>query len=326
MTVERLAEHERERRRGERVLDVVEARAAASSTRTRSIAVAEVEGGRRRGRAARSRAAARSSGGARVAAARAAVVAEVPDVDREVVVGVPAAHAEARVGGVRRGRRARPRGRRCRSGRRVGWPAASDGGERVVGRHDERRRGVEVGDELAPALGHELELAVAVELVAEEVAERDRARLELRGDRRQRGLVALEQPELGGSPPRARASAEAMPEARLAPALLRASRDAAAQHLGEQRARRRLAVRGRDEHAAARQARGEPLAARRARAPSSTRPGQRRAAAAAARARRERRRPEPRASASLITAGSPSTRAVVVRGTASASAPRRGCS
>ena len=49
----------------------------------------------------------------------------------------------------------------------------------------------------APALGDELELAVAVELVAEEVAEADGPRLHARGDLGQGGLVDLEEPELG---------------------------------------------------------------------------------------------------------------------------------
>jgi hypothetical protein len=52
---------------------------------------------------------------------------------------------------------------------------------------------------LAPALGDLLELAVAVELVAEEVAEADRARPDPRGDVREARLVDLEQPELGAA-------------------------------------------------------------------------------------------------------------------------------
>ena len=49
-----------------------------------------------------------------------------------------------------------------------------------------------------PALGDVLELAVAVELVAEEVAEKDRAGVDLRGDVSHPQLVDLEQPQLAG--------------------------------------------------------------------------------------------------------------------------------
>ena len=55
----------------------------------------------------------------------------------------------------------------------------------------------ERGDRLAPPLGDELELAVAVELVAEEVAEAERARPHAPRDLGQRGLVDLEEAELG---------------------------------------------------------------------------------------------------------------------------------
>ena len=103
----------------------------------------------------------------------------------------------------------------------------------------------------------------------------------------QRRLVALEQPELG----RCRlAHGERRGDAGGEVGARAVARElhAPAQHLGEQRAGRRLAVRGRHEHAAARQPRGE--APRRvggerrqhaARAASCRRP--------AARARRERR-------------------------------------
>ena len=58
---------------------------------------------------------------------------------------------------------------------------------------DRRKR----GNGVPPAGGDELELAVAVELVAEEVAEEERPRPDAAGDLRQRRLVDLEQPELG---------------------------------------------------------------------------------------------------------------------------------
>ncbi len=55
------------------------------------------------------------------------------------------------------------------------------------------------GDGVPPAGGDELELAVAVELVAEEVAEQERLRPDAARDLRQRRLVDLEQPELGAA-------------------------------------------------------------------------------------------------------------------------------
>ena len=48
-------------------------------------------------------------------------------------------------------------------------------------------------DGLRPVFGQRLDLAVAVELVAEEVAEHDQRRVELGGDLRQPGLVDLEE-------------------------------------------------------------------------------------------------------------------------------------
>ena len=137
--------------------------------------------------------------------------------------GAPAARGRRRGSGSRRGgRRRRPRTRTAgRSGRssasrpRAGAPAG-----RVAGRRSRRRsrparsraevadlRVVPVDDEhglrrqrrrrRAPALGDVLELAVAVELVAEEVAEQHRARPDAADDLRQRALVHLEQPQLG---------------------------------------------------------------------------------------------------------------------------------
>ena len=67
--------------------------------------------------------------------------------------------------------------------------------ERVVGVEHEPA-GVARGD-LGPAVGDRLELAVAVELVAEEVGEQQHARVQLADDLRQPELVDLEQPEVG---------------------------------------------------------------------------------------------------------------------------------
>src|SRR5262249_56765694 len=67
---------------------------------------------------------------------------------------------------------------------------------RVVAVDDERSRRVERANGAAPALGDVLELAVAVELVAEEVPETDGTGAQAVGDLGERRLVDLEQPEL----------------------------------------------------------------------------------------------------------------------------------
>ena len=72
-----------------------------------------------------------------------------------------------------------------------------------------------------PAVGDDLELAVAVELVAEQVAEQHRARVELGGDRPEPELVDLEQAQRRRG---AAASAAATPPAMFAPARLCTSR------------------------------------------------------------------------------------------------------
>ena len=76
--------------------------------------------------------------------------------------------------------------RRCRTrladGRKLG----------IVGVVDQLRGLRQVGHGSAPALGHELELAVPVELVAEEVAETDRPRPQALDELRQSRLVHLE--------------------------------------------------------------------------------------------------------------------------------------
>ncbi len=102
----------------------------------------------------------------------AAVVAEMPDVDRLERVRRAAADAVLGVGRV------------LEAGSRLPWivepepdrapTAVREGGDhRVVGVDHERRRVREVRDGSAPALGDDLELAVAIELVAKEVAERN---------------------------------------------------------------------------------------------------------------------------------------------------------
>src|SRR5215216_6870407 len=66
----------------------------------------------------------------------------------------------------------------------------------VVAVDDERRALIELRHGPPPALGDELELAVAVELVAEEVAQAKRTRADPTGDVGKRGLVDLEEAEL----------------------------------------------------------------------------------------------------------------------------------
>ena len=67
---------------------------------------------------------------------------------------------------------------------------------RVVGVVDELRLRGQRRDRLAPALGDELELAVPVELIAEEIPEADRSRPEPSQELGQCALVDLEEPEL----------------------------------------------------------------------------------------------------------------------------------
>ena len=83
----------------------------------------------------------------------------------------------------------------------VGHPLAlapEVGHQRVVGVQHEGGAAVERATSSGPAVGEQLELAVAVELVAEQVGEQQQARLDLLGHARQPGLVDLEQPELAG--------------------------------------------------------------------------------------------------------------------------------
>ena len=94
---------------------------------------------------------------------------------RRVVVRRAAADAVLRVGGVLQARACLPRVVEPEPQRAL-TPVGEVADHRIVGVHDERRRLRELCDRGAPALGHELELAVAVELVAEEVPERDGAR------------------------------------------------------------------------------------------------------------------------------------------------------
>jgi hypothetical protein len=68
--------------------------------------------------------------------------------------------------------------------------------ERVVGVEHQCGAFAARGDEVGPAVGEQLQLAVAVELVAEEVAENQEGGIEFRGDAVEPSLVDLEQPQL----------------------------------------------------------------------------------------------------------------------------------
>ena len=77
--------------------------------------------------------------------------------------------------------------------RLAGLVAAEVGDRRIVGVEDEARAPGPRRDRLGPILGQRLHLAVAVELVAEEVAEHHQRRVELGRDLGEPGLVDLEQ-------------------------------------------------------------------------------------------------------------------------------------
>ena len=217
--VGRGAERAGERRGGERVVDVVEAgkrrsgRARDPSGRTRSNDVASSP-------CSSTVAGADLERRPRVPARGAAVVPEMPDVGGRVVVRRAAAEAVLRVGGVlerRAGlrgvvetegdaaRRSRARSPTCGSSALTTSVASAGSAPTAV----------------APALGDLLQLAVAVELVAKQVAEAHRPRPDAPRDV---GKGRPRPPRTG----RARASralrrVEATPETRFAPELLCAS-------------------------------------------------------------------------------------------------------
>ncbi len=191
------------------------------------------------------------------AAVGAAVAAHVAKVDRLVDVRVAAVAAVLRVGGV------------LHAGQRLGVVLHAEvghlravapevGDQRVVGVEHEARPPVQPLDQLRPAVGEQLELAIAVELVAEQVGEQQQPRVELLGHARQPGLVDLEQPQLpapapgveqgGGHSPRHVGPGAVVDDG--APGALEAGR----QHRG----RGRLAVRGRDQQRALVEVAGHP--------------------------------------------------------------------
>ena len=211
------------------------------------------------------------------------VVAEVADVRRVEDVGRAATHAVGRVGRVLRPASAGVARVVDPEDDRVG-PLRDQGSElRVVTVDDEHRVGREVVDQRAPALGDQLQLPVAVELVAEEVPEAEDARVHERGHLRERRLVHLEQAELGAV---RRQERRRDPGDEVRAGTVVGEPHAPAEDLRRHRCRRRFAVRRRERGRAPRQTpreardrRGvelpEELARQRRPAPGTGEPGER---------------------------------------------------
>ena len=184
----------------------------------------------------------------------AAVVAEVADVGGCVLERQAAGDAVGRVGGVRQ-TVAGDRGVvETEPDNAVTPPVHEVGQERVVYvDHRPRARG-QLGHGAAPALRDQLELAVAVELVAKEVAETHGARPDLPDDLGKRSLVDLEHRELrifGLEQGRGDTGDQVRPGAVVCEA------QPGTEDVRQHRARRRLSVRRGDERTAEREARGE---------------------------------------------------------------------
>ena len=184
--------------------------------------------------------------------------AEVPDEHRVVVQWRAAAAAVLGIGGVGEGLQ--------RDGVVLDAevqdpvaPGAEVCDERVVGVEDEARAG-QLVEHAGPPLGDRLELPVAVELIAEEVGEQQRARAQLRRDAIEPELVDLEQADVPVDPAAAGGVEQRAghPAGHVRPlhvvhhAPVRAREDR-----GHDRGGRRLAVRRRDRRAAVRQPGGE---------------------------------------------------------------------
>jgi hypothetical protein len=140
--------------------------------------------------------------------------------------------------------------------------AAEVGDERVVGAEHQLRAGGAPLDDGGPAVRDRVELAVAVELVAEEVRQQQRARLQLLDDPAEPELVDLEQPEVAVelAPAAARGGREGGGHAarHVRPGAVVDEPDAGAlEDRRHHRGGRRLAVGGRDHNAAALEAPGE---------------------------------------------------------------------
>ncbi len=245
-----------QRRRAERVVDVVEAGEGEGDGGVARLGADDAQDERGVARAVQAHViGADVRAWALATAAGAAVASEVAEVDGVVRVRVPTSAAVLRVG----------RMLHLRQGHRVVLDAEVGdvralapevGDERVVRVQHEPRRSWQRGDDLRPALGDRLQLAVAVELVSEEVAEQQGSRSQLLDHLREPELVDLEQPELAVDP----ASARRLQQRRGDPARhVRAGavvdeRDPAQlEDRRDHRRRRRLAVRRGDHDRALRQ-------------------------------------------------------------------------
>ena len=184
-------------------------------------------------------------------AIRAVVVAEMSDVRGAIVVGRAAADAVLRVGGVLEGGPGN-----CRIVHAVDDARAERPDLRVVAVQDEDGPRAELGDGRAPAPGDQLELAIAVELVAKEVAEADGPGADAAEHLGERSLIDLEQAELGTARGEQRRG-DAGDEIRTRMVVGQAK--PGAEDLGRHRRRRGLAVRRRDDGDSGRQASGEPV-------------------------------------------------------------------
>src|SRR6476620_11779598 len=122
----------------------------------------------------------------------------MPDIGSGVLVRSAAADAPLRIGRVLKCRLGVPRIVDAEDGPRSGPAVATEIPDLgVVAVDDQRRVGREILHSRAPAFGDELELAVAIELVAKEIAEADHPRTEPPRDLGEGRLVDLEQAQLG---------------------------------------------------------------------------------------------------------------------------------
>ena len=206
-------------------------------------------------------------------AVRAAVAAEVAEVDRLVGVGGAAVTAVLGVGGVLHARQrlrvvldteighagSRPRPRSATSG--------SSAFSTKRARPSSRR------DQLRPAVREQLQLAVAVELVAEEVGEEQEAGLHLVGHAREPRLVDLEQPELAALPAGVEQRGRDAPRHVRAGPVVNHRTAVALEAGGDHRGGGRLAVRGREEHGAGRELAWPCSSSSRGRCAAACRPG-----------------------------------------------------
>ena len=199
-------------------------------------------------------------------------MAEVREVGGVVDVGMAAAAAVLGVRGVLQLGMGEPvvvdpeeehAGCGCARRRRIRLGDAGQvGDQRVVRVEDERAAAAPGAHHGRPAVGDRLQLPVAVELVAEEVAEQERARGELLDERPEPELVDLEQPDVAGhgAPAAARGGRERGGHAarHVRPgAVVDEARAGAVEHRRHHRGGGRLAVRRTDHHAALREAPGQ---------------------------------------------------------------------